>query len=172
MPDCHTRLADYLRVKVTGCLVLREELMRFAHSWQLNREPSLRFLATCYRLDVRPLCCPGMPLYEAVNLIRKKRSELSCVEVKYATQVWYLACQCTQQPPTNSTSLPQQKWQIPHCTVSMRHLLLFQALFDQDIVINFPEHGMHLRFEARSQRLRLVEVYDLSRLQVSLSLVV
>ncbi|BDA50963.1 probable UPF0183 protein C16orf70 homolog at N-terminal half [Coccomyxa sp. Obi] len=68
----------------------------------------------------------GMPLYEAVNLIRKKRSDLSCVEVKYATQ----------------------------------------ALFDQDIVINFPEHGMHLRFEPRSQRLRLIEVYDLSRLQV------
>lgn len=42
-----------------------------------------------------------------------------------------------------------------------------QAFFDQDIVINFPEHGMHLRFEPRSQRLRLVEVYDVSRLQVS-----
>lgn len=43
----------------------------------------------------------------------------------------------------------------------------FQAFFDQDIVVNFPEHGMHLRFEPRSQRLRLVEVYDVSRLQVS-----
>ncbi|EIE18598.1 UPF0183-domain-containing protein [Coccomyxa subellipsoidea C-169] len=74
----------------------------------------------------------GMPLYEAVNLIRKKRSDFSCVEVKYATQ----------------------------------------ALFDQDIVINFPEHGMHLRFEPRSQRLRLVEVYDVSRLQASSPLAV
>jgi len=55
--------------------------------------------------------------------------------------------------------------------MSIGHLLFFQALFDQDVVINFPEHGMHLRFEPRSQRLRLVEVYDLSRLQVSLSLV-
>jgi hypothetical protein len=46
-----------------------------------------------------------------------------------------------------------------------------QALFDQDIIINFPEYGMHLRFEPRSQRLRLVEVYDVSRLQASLSTV-
>lgn len=41
-----------------------------------------------------------------------------------------------------------------------------QAQLDQDIVINFPEHGLHLRFEPRSQRLRLIEVYDVSRLQV------
>ncbi len=32
-------------------------------------------------------------------------------------------------------------------------------------MINFPEHGLHLRFEPRSQRLRLIEVYDVSRLQ-------
>ena len=41
-----------------------------------------------------------------------------------------------------------------------------QALFNQDIVINFPEHGFHLRFDPRSQRLRLIEVYDVTRLQV------
>ena len=40
-----------------------------------------------------------------------------------------------------------------------------QGLLEQDIVINFPEHGLHLRFEPRSQRLRLIEVYDVSRLQ-------
>ena len=41
-----------------------------------------------------------------------------------------------------------------------------QVVFCQDIVINFPEHGFHLRFEPRSQRLRLIEVYDVTRLQV------
>ena len=40
-----------------------------------------------------------------------------------------------------------------------------QGQLEQDIVINFPEHGLHLRFEPRSQRLRLIEVYDVSRLQ-------
>lgn len=44
-----------------------------------------------------------------------------------------------------------------------------QALFGQDVVISFPEHGFHLRFEPRSQRLRLIEVYDVTRLQVSTS---
>ncbi|CAK0785960.1 hypothetical protein CVIRNUC_009173 [Coccomyxa viridis] len=68
----------------------------------------------------------GMSLFDAVNLIRKRRSDLSCVEVKYANQ----------------------------------------ALLNQDIVINFPEHGFHLRFDPRSQRLRLIEVYDVTRLQV------
>ena len=43
-----------------------------------------------------------------------------------------------------------------------------QVVFSQDIVINFPEHGFHLRFEPRSQRLRLIEVYDVTRLQVLL----
>ena len=41
-----------------------------------------------------------------------------------------------------------------------------QALLDQDLILNFPEHGMHLRFEPSSQRLRLIEVYDISRMQV------
>lgn len=53
-----------------------------------------------------------------------------------------------------------------HSTTGFRPSL--QAQLDQDIVINFPEHGLHLRFEARSQRLRLIEVYDVSRLQVCL----
>ncbi|KAL0047925.1 hypothetical protein WJX82_003400 [Trebouxia sp. C0006] len=35
-----------------------------------------------------------------------------------------------------------------------------------DILLNFPEHGVHLMFESSSQKLRLIEVYDLSRLQV------
>ena len=47
-----------------------------------------------------------------------------------------------------------------------------QAVFGQDIVINFPEHGFHLRFEPRSQRLRLIEVYDVTRLQVSTALMI
>jgi len=38
-----------------------------------------------------------------------------------------------------------------------------------DIVLNFPEAGMHLRFEPVSQRLRLIEVYDLTRMQVKFS---
>jgi len=36
----------------------------------------------------------------------------------------------------------------------------------KDIILNFPEAGMHLRFEPYSQRLRLIEIYDLSRMQV------
>ncbi|KAL3680902.1 hypothetical protein R1sor_023858 [Riccia sorocarpa] len=35
-----------------------------------------------------------------------------------------------------------------------------------DLVISFPEHGFHLRFEPRSQRLRLIEVFDVQRLQM------
>ncbi|DBA89846.1 TPA: hypothetical protein ACH3X2_004708 [Trebouxia sp. C0005] len=35
-----------------------------------------------------------------------------------------------------------------------------------DILLNLPEHGVHLIFESSSQTLRLIEVYDLSRLQV------
>ncbi|DBA84874.1 TPA: hypothetical protein ACH3X1_005893 [Trebouxia sp. C0004] len=35
-----------------------------------------------------------------------------------------------------------------------------------DILVNLPEHGVHLIFESSSQKLRVIEVYDLSRLQV------
>ncbi|XP_064991225.1 PHAF1 protein At3g51130-like isoform X8 [Musa acuminata AAA Group] len=35
-----------------------------------------------------------------------------------------------------------------------------------DIVISFPDHGFHLRFDPWSQRLRLIEVYDVKRLQM------
>eukprot|EP01018_Ginkgo_biloba_P013464 Gb_08290 [translate_table: standard] len=35
-----------------------------------------------------------------------------------------------------------------------------------DIVISFPDHGFHLRFEPQSQRLRLIEVFDVQRLQM------
>ena len=37
---------------------------------------------------------------------------------------------------------------------------------DEVILLKFPEHGMHLVFDAKSQKLRLIEVYDLSRVQV------
>ena len=42
-----------------------------------------------------------------------------------------------------------------------------QAILDHDLILNLPEHGVHLRFEAVSQRLRLIEIYDNSRIQVS-----
>ncbi|XP_075480488.1 PHAF1 protein At3g51130-like isoform X2 [Primulina tabacum] len=35
-----------------------------------------------------------------------------------------------------------------------------------DIVISFPDHGFHLRFDPWSQRLRLVEIFDVKRLQM------
>ncbi|KAL5976546.1 hypothetical protein ACLOJK_020879 [Asimina triloba] len=35
-----------------------------------------------------------------------------------------------------------------------------------DIVISFPDHGFHLRFDPWSQRLRLIEVFDIKRLQM------
>ncbi|XP_039135388.1 UPF0183 protein At3g51130 isoform X1 [Dioscorea cayenensis subsp. rotundata] len=35
-----------------------------------------------------------------------------------------------------------------------------------DIVIAFPDHGFHLRFDPWSQRLRVIEVYDVKRLQM------
>lgn len=35
-----------------------------------------------------------------------------------------------------------------------------------DFVISFPDQGFHLRFEPRSQRLRLIEVFDVQRLQM------
>lgn len=42
-----------------------------------------------------------------------------------------------------------------------------QDFLEQDLLLNLPEHGMHLRFEACSQRLRLIEVYDISRMEAS-----
>ena len=47
---------------------------------------------------------------------------------------------------------------------------LLQTTNVDDILLNFPEHGVHLIFESSSQKLRLIEVYDLSRLQVRLLL--
>lgn len=41
-----------------------------------------------------------------------------------------------------------------------------QDFLEQDLLLNLPEQGMHLRFEAHSQRLRLIEVYDISRMEV------
>ncbi|KAL1316505.1 UPF0183 protein At3g51130 isoform X2 [Arachis ipaensis] len=38
-----------------------------------------------------------------------------------------------------------------------------------DIVISFPDHGFHLRFDPWSQRLRLIEIYDVKRLQMRYS---
>ncbi|KAG0452755.1 hypothetical protein HPP92_025419 [Vanilla planifolia] len=35
-----------------------------------------------------------------------------------------------------------------------------------DIVISFPDHGFHLRFDPWSQRLRLIEVHELTKLQM------
>ncbi|XP_042024322.1 PHAF1 protein At3g51130-like isoform X1 [Salvia hispanica] len=35
-----------------------------------------------------------------------------------------------------------------------------------DIVISFPDHGFHLRFDPWSQRLRLIEIFDIKRLQM------
>eukprot|EP01018_Ginkgo_biloba_P021011 Gb_22617 [translate_table: standard] len=35
-----------------------------------------------------------------------------------------------------------------------------------DLVISFPDHGFHLRFEPQYQRLRLIEVFDVQRLQM------
>ncbi|BBN02781.1 hypothetical protein MPTK1_2g18070 [Marchantia polymorpha subsp. ruderalis] len=35
-----------------------------------------------------------------------------------------------------------------------------------DLVLSFPEYGFHLRFEPRSQRLRLIEVYDVQLLHM------
>ncbi|CAM8918763.1 unnamed protein product [Rhodiola kirilowii] len=35
-----------------------------------------------------------------------------------------------------------------------------------DIVISFPNHGFHLRFDPHSQRLRLIEIFDVNHLQM------
>ncbi|KAL0391499.1 UNVERIFIED_CONTAM: hypothetical protein Slati_4535000 [Sesamum latifolium] len=35
-----------------------------------------------------------------------------------------------------------------------------------DMVISFPDHGFHLRFDPWSQRLRLIEIFDVKRLQM------
>jgi hypothetical protein len=80
MPPSFELLAEWLD---PGCLVLFPVLrcVPTRRGWcQLPGHGSC--LVTC------DLCCPaGMPLHDAVILIRKKRSELSCVEVKYADQV-------------------------------------------------------------------------------------
>ena len=46
--------------------------------------------------------------------------------------------------------------------------LLLQASHKQDLILSFPEHGLHLIFNGINQRLRLIEVFDLSRTQVKI----
>uniref|UniRef100_A0A061R1P5 Upf0183 protein n=2 Tax=Tetraselmis sp. GSL018 TaxID=582737 RepID=A0A061R1P5_9CHLO len=53
-----------------------------------------------------------------------------------------------------------------HHIVEVKYTHSAESVGCRDIVLNFPEAGMHLRFEPHSQRLRLIEVYDLSRMQV------
>ena len=48
----------------------------------------------------------------------------------------------------------------------LRKAFYMQGGCDEVILLKFPEHGMHLVFDAKSQKLRLIEVYDLSRVQV------
>ena len=45
---------------------------------------------------------------------------------------------------------------------------LLQASHKQDLILSFPEHGLHLIFDGISQRLALIEVFDLSRMQVKI----
>lgn len=55
------------------------------------------------------------------------------------------------------------------CTqATFAQVCLLQTTSLDDILLNLPEHGVHLIFESSSQTLRLIEVYDLSRLQVRL----
>ncbi len=56
----------------------------------------------------------------------------------------------------------------PVCTSLYAQACMLQTKSVDDILLNFPEHGVHLIFESSSQKLRLIEVYDLSRLQVRL----
>ena len=41
-----------------------------------------------------------------------------------------------------------------------------QDTLARDVLVGFPEHGFQLHFEPHCQRLRLVEVFDVTRLQV------
>ena len=40
------------------------------------------------------------------------------------------------------------------------------ATRELDIVVNFPSYGFHLLFEPETQLLRMVEVYDVTRIQL------
>eukprot|EP00252_Welwitschia_mirabilis_P008438 TRINITY_DN20270_c0_g2_i1.p1 TRINITY_DN20270_c0_g2~~TRINITY_DN20270_c0_g2_i1.p1 ORF type:complete len:407 (+),score=58.00 TRINITY_DN20270_c0_g2_i1:201-1421(+) len=51
-------------------------------------------------------------------------------------------------------------YDVVHVKYSDEEPLLF------DLVISFPDHGFHLRFEPYTQRLRLIEVFDVHRLQI------
>eukprot|EP00873_Tetraselmis_striata_P003928 jgi/Tetstr1/424192/TSEL_014798.t1 len=78
---------------------------------------------------------------------------------------FYIGMPITKAVAQESRSEPyvvEVKW----CPVHMETL---QEPGWTDIVLNFPEAGMHLRFEPVSQRLRLIEVYDLTRMQVKFS---
>ncbi|KAK9846703.1 hypothetical protein WJX84_003064 [Apatococcus fuscideae] len=41
-----------------------------------------------------------------------------------------------------------------------------EACLCQDLTLGLPEHGLHLRFDSLSQSLKLIEVYDITRMQV------
>ncbi|XP_078446122.1 PHAF1 protein At3g51130 isoform X2 [Wolffia australiana] len=63
----------------------------------------------------------------------------------------------------------QQVEQQPHIYDVVRVKYLDEEPLKLDIVISFPDHGFHLRFDPWSQRLRLIEIYDVKRLQMRYS---
>lgn len=59
--------------------------------------------------------------------------------------------------------------QQPHIYDVVRVKYLDEEPLKLDILISFPDHGFHLRFDPWSQRLRLIEIYDIKRLQMRYS---
>eukprot|EP00850_Spirogloea_muscicola_P013501 SM000092S24469 [mRNA] locus=s92:56715:59742:+ [translate_table: standard] len=97
-----------------------------------------------------------MPVCEALAHAEQQPSAFRPIHLKYSDEVG--------PPPAPARRAAALLWPGRRlCSLPARAL---QAPLEWDIVLAFPKQGFQLRFEPRSQRLRLVEVYDIPRLQL------
>lgn len=87
-----------------------------------------------------------------LKLARAEQQAYGCVEVKYDPEV---------------RAMLNVAWQAVPVQVC-RACSLSQVIPRHDLVLNFSEHGFHLCFDSTTQSMRMIEVHDFSRVQVSL----
>ncbi|XP_021642173.2 PHAF1 protein At3g51130 isoform X1 [Hevea brasiliensis] len=88
----------------------------------------------------------GMPICEALAQIEEQRNTYDVVDVRFYDEV-STASFCNN-------------------TITHYYACYTQEPLSSDIIIGFPVHGFRLRFDPWSQRLRLIEIVDVKRLQM------
>lgn len=82
----------------------------------------------------------GMPISEAISVIQQNIDYISLVELKFSEQV---------------------------CTIKHQWYLQAQDPLAMDIILDLVEDGFLLRFEPASQRLKMIEIYDVPKVTLS-----